>query len=138
MTVKNPTLERHLQAHHLHVTKVRQLVYQVLQDHEPQTMQQLVGHCQNRIDRASVYRTVRLFEHLAIIQRLQIGWKYKLELSNAFQDHHHHLTCLQCGRVTPLPEDHLLETQLTRLARYHDFDARDHQLEIRGLCSNCR
>jgi len=35
----------------------------------------------------------------------QIGWKYKLELSNAFQHHHHHLTCLQCGGVTPLPED---------------------------------
>ncbi len=101
-------------------------------------MQQLVSRCRITIDRASVYRTVRLFEQLGIVQRLQIGWKYKLELSNAFQDHHHHLTCLHCSAVTPLPEDLVLEAQLTRLAQQHNFDARDHQLEIRGLCLNCR
>lgn len=101
-------------------------------------MQQLVHRCKSSIDRASVYRTITLFERLGVVQRLQIGWKYKLELSNAFQNHHHHMTCLQCGSVTPLPEDSILEAQLTRLAQQHNFDANDHQLEIRGRCSNCR
>lgn len=131
-------LQRALQQEHLSVTSPRRVVFQALQDTEPQTMPQLIACCRGVINRASVYRTITLFERLGIVQRLQIGWKYKLELSNAFQHHHHHLTCLQCGSVTPLPEDALLEKQLDRLARRHDFAAQDHQLEIRGHCASCQ
>ena len=84
------------------LTRPRQLVFSALQGKEPQTMHQLVTACAVQIDRASVYRTVAVYERLGIIQRLQIGWKYKLELSDAFQRHHHHLTCLKCGRVIPI------------------------------------
>lgn len=101
-------------------------------------MLQLITRCKDDINRASVYRTITLFERLGVVQRLQIGWKYKLELSNAFQHHHHHLTCSQCGSVTPLPEDATLEKQLDRLTQRHNFDAQDHQLEIRGVCALCR
>jgi Fur family transcriptional regulator, ferric uptake regulator len=131
-------LKRALRNEHLSITSARQVVFSALRDAEPQTMQQLVDRCEHLIDRASVYRAITLFERLGIVQRLQIGWKYKLELSNAYQHHHHHLTCLQCGGVTPLPEDALLEKQLTKLARLHNFDAQDHQLEIRGVCIKCR
>ena len=131
-------LQHALQQERLSVTNPRRVVFQALQDAEPQTMPQLIARCRGVINRASIYRTIVLFERLGIVQRLQIGWKYKLELSNAFQHHHHHLTCLQCGGVTPLPEDALLEKQLDRLARYHDFDAQDHQLEIRGRCASCQ
>ena len=138
MSVTIVTLQRALQQEHLSVTGPRQVVFQALQDSEPQTMQQLIAHCQGVVNRASVYRTVMLFERIGIIQRLQIGWKYKLEMSNDYQHHHHHLTCLQCGRITPLPENSLLEEQLDRLARRHHFIAQDHQLEIRGRCVLCQ
>lgn len=90
------------------------------------------------VDRASVYRTVALFEALGIVQRLQIGWKYKLELSGDFVHHHHHLSCLQCGRIIALPEDTVLEKRLHALANTQNFLSQDHQLEIKGLCADCR
>ena len=67
------------------------------------------------VDRASVYRAVRLFEQLGIVQRLNTGWKYKIELTDKFAEHHHHLTCLQCGKTIAMGESEL-EEMISKLA----------------------
>jgi Fur family transcriptional regulator, ferric uptake regulator len=127
-----------LKQHGYSLTHARQAVFRALQEREPQTMRELVQACQPGINRASVYRTVALYEQLGVMQRLQIGWKYKLELTDSFTNHHHHLTCSQCGQVTPLPEDHQLEERLTELAQARSFLPQAHQIEIRGVCSDCQ
>ncbi|MGC1176897.1 MAG: transcriptional repressor [Candidatus Saccharimonadales bacterium] len=119
------------------LTRTRQLVFAALQDKEPQTMHELILACQQSMDRATVYRTIELFERLGIVQRLQIGWKYKLELSDAFHHHHHHLTCQVCGQTFALPEDDQLEKRLRQLAQTQHFTMRGHQLEIQGVCQSC-
>jgi Fe2+ or Zn2+ uptake regulation protein len=100
-------------------------------------MRQIVTSCQDKADRASVYRTISIFEKLGIVQRLQSGWKYKLELSNAFTKHHHHLTCSKCGIIIPLNKDNILEDRLHNLALELGFVPNDHQIEITGLCRSC-
>jgi Fe2+ or Zn2+ uptake regulation protein len=130
-------LSTSLKNHGFSLTITRKAVFNALRQHGPLTMHELVLACPT-IDRSSVYRTVLLFERLSMLQRLQIGWKYKLELSDAFQQHHHHATCLHCGRVVVLPEHSGLERQLRSLAGAQAFAMHDHQLEIQGLCSNCR
>jgi len=120
------------------VTNTRRIVFAALQDKEPQTMHEVVAVCAGQADRASVYRTIALYEQLGIVQRLQMGWKYKLELSDAFHHHHHHLTCLKCGKIIPLPEDTQLEKRLTTLAQRANFLTQGHQLEIQGLCPTCQ
>lgn len=117
-------------------TAARRTVFAALQGHEPQTMQEIVAASPG-IDRASVYRIIALFEQLGIVQRLQIGWKYKLELTDPFSHHHHHFSCNRCGRVTELPEDHQLEARLWKLAKTNGLVVQDHQLELRGLCQSC-
>ncbi len=119
------------------LTQARKAVFSALQGHEPQTMHELVASCKT-VDRASVYRIIALFEQLGIVQRLQIGWKYKIELTGSFVHHHHHLSCLQCGKVIALPEDEDLENRLHDLASAQNFLPQDHQLEIRGLCQTCQ
>lgn len=74
------------------VTRARLTVFKALLGQEPMGMTSLAGRTED-IDRASVYRAVELFERLGIVQRLNTGWKYKLELSDKFNDHHHHLAC---------------------------------------------
>lgn len=101
-------------------------------------MNEVIASCHGQVDRASVYRTVAVFEQLGIIQRLQIGWKYKLELSDTFQHHHHHLTCRRCGVSIALEEDSHLEAMLQDAAARHGFLMEEHQLEIQGLCANCK
>lgn len=119
------------------LTHAREAVFMALQNQEPLTINQLVEACP-KIDRASIYRTVKVFEKLGIVQRLQIGWKYKLELSDEFHVHHHHFTCLNCNTTTALPESTELEAHLVGLSAKNNFKMQNHLLEISGLCQNCQ
>lgn len=130
-------LKSTLKARNFSLTIPRKTVFLALLGSDPLTMHKLIMACP-AINRASAYRTVILFERLGIIQRLQIGWKYKLELSDSFQQHHHHLTCIICGRVTGLAADSILEHRLNHLSTAYGFKMSGHQLEIQGLCNNCR
>lgn len=120
-------------------TKSRRAVFLCLeQARHPLTMRELVERLTGAVDRASIYRIVALFEKLGIIQRVQIGWKYKLELSNVFQEHHHHLICIKCGQITSFTEPKDLEHLLHKVAGHKDFDVLSHQIELQGLCASCK
>lgn len=134
--MRHETLTSILKASGYSITKARLAVFDALTGQEPLAMYELVAKTTN-IDRASVYRAVSLFEELGIVQRLNTGWKYKLELSDAFNEHHHHLTCTNCGRTITMNEDEL-EVLIAKLAAHHHFDAHSHQIEIQGLCRSCR
>lgn len=126
-----------LHRHGHSLTAARSTVLTALAGQEPLTMRELIGRCRS-VDRASTYRTVALFEQLGVVQRVRLGWKYKIELSDAFQHHHHHLSCTACGAVRTITESAALERHLHRLARAYGFAPADHQLEIRGRCASCQ
>lgn len=118
-------------------TKARQAVFDVLAASDaPLAMRDLVTKS-NGVDRASVYRAVELFEQLDIAQRIYTGWKYKIELSDRFTAHHHHLTCTACGKSVAISEDEL-ERFVDAVAARHGFKANVHQIEIQGLCQDCQ
>ena len=119
-------------------TSARREVFKALESQEPMSMNELVKKVAKKIDRASVYRTIALFEQLGIVQRLQIGWKYKLELTDIYSYHHHHVSCTNCGMVAPLREDKTLEAAMLSLASEYGFMSTGHQIEIQGLCRNCQ
>jgi Fur family ferric uptake transcriptional regulator len=133
-----PTIATILKRNGYSYTKTRRTIFNALSDSGPLTMSQLTNKVRAHVDRTSVYRTVDLFEKLDIINRLQIGWKYKLELSDLFTDHHHHATCLQCGTVFSLDEDESLEFGIRKLAQNEGFTPASHTLEIRGICFECK
>jgi len=118
------------------LTVARTAVFEALLNQEPQSMRTLVARLP-QIDRASVYRTVDLFERLGIAQRLYTGWKYTIELTDKFTAHHHHLTCTNCGKTIAMEEDEL-ETFIEQIARRHGLVPSAHQIEIQGVCLECR
>lgn len=118
-------------------TRPRLDLFKLLQKRNAVTIEQLITLLDNQ-DTATIYRNINVFEKLGIINLLQLGWHSKLELSDAFQHHHHHLSCIKCDRVITLPEDKLIEKQILKLSEDKYFKPVDHQLEIRGLCSTCQ
>lgn len=118
-------------------TKARRLVFGLLLNHEPQSMHDLYARAKNDIDRASLYRTIRLFEQLGIVQRIPVGWKYKLELTDIFTHHHHHITCLSCGSIIAIKEDNAVEQLIQKVAAANGVTAVSHQLEVQGYCKRC-
>ena len=119
------------------ITTARLSVCDLLWDKEPQTMAELARNAIGTLDRASLYRTISLYEQLGIVQRIYIGWKYKIELSDIFTHHHHHISCLQCGKVSSITEEDAIEKLITEIATKHGFIAQQHQLEVRGYCKTC-
>ncbi|MDN5274785.1 MAG: Fur family transcriptional regulator [Candidatus Saccharibacteria bacterium] len=119
-------------------TKARLFVFDLLlKATGPQTMHQLIEASKGIIDRVSVYRVIELYEKLGIAQRINIGWKYKIELSDIFLEHHHHMTCLGCGRVIAVKDDPAFEAMINRLGETHGFVLKQHQLEMQGYCDRC-
>jgi len=100
-------------------------------------MHQLIMASDKLMDRVSVYRVIELFEKLGIAQRINIGWKYKIELSEVFLGHHHHMTCLTCGRVIAIKDHDTLERLITELSSTAGFTLTAHQLEMQGYCERC-
>src|SRR5579862_1137557 len=94
------------------LTKPRKAVFELMYNAGPQTMQELVSHAASKVDRATVYRVIELFEKLGIAHRLNIGFKYKIELSDVFRGHHHHFYCTNCGQTYKLANNPMLETMI--------------------------
>ena len=126
---------RLLKKNRLSATHARLAVFEALVGQEPLSMHTLVEQVPD-IDRASVYRAVELFERLGVVQRVTTGWKYKLELTDQFAEHHHHLSCTNCGRTIDIAGNEL-EQVIEQLSAAHHFKPLSHQIEIQGLCDRC-
>ena len=130
------TLKTILKQNGYSVTKQRLIIFDLLAGNEALAMTQLIKKALGRIDTVSIYRNIALFEKLGIVQRLNIGWKYKFELTDKFAEHHHHLTCKTCGKVIEINE-YSLESFIQQVADQNKFVAQKHQIEVQGLCSEC-
>lgn len=119
-----------------YVTKARLRLFIALQNNPTLSIKKLITQIPKH-DRATIYRNITTFEKLGLISRLQMGWNSKVELSDMFQHHHHHFTCLNCKQITNLPENQILEKEIAKLAESSQCKQTDHQLEIRGLCQTC-
>lgn len=128
--------KRILQTNGYFVTQPRQRLFGLLQHNSPLPVRKLI-ELVDQHDQATVYRNVALFEKLGIISRLQLGRDAQLELSDKFQHHHHHLTCMRCGKVIAIKENKIIESEILRIGQQTGFTATDHVLEIRGHCATC-
>ncbi|HHX73985.1 MAG TPA: transcriptional repressor [Firmicutes bacterium] len=91
-----------------------------------------------KIGRATVYRTLELFERLGIVQRLALEHppaRYELILPDRFI--HHHLICLKCGKLLELDDLAAREFKNTVLDK-KGFAVADKAMKIYGYCRNCR
>ena len=119
------------------ITKARQQLFELLQISSPLSISQITTRL-TRQNQASIYRNVNLFESLGIIKRIGWGNNAKLELSDLFLRHHHHLTCNRCHSITDLHGEAEIELSIAHVAGQYGFLPLDHQLEIRGVCKSCQ
>lgn len=93
------------------------------------------AHPEYDLQAPTVYRILQWLKDLELISQTDMGSAgivYEL-LDNP---HHHHLICLNCGRVTNLDDDYL-EPLRQSLASEFGFQARIDHMAIYGLCPAC-
>jgi Fur family transcriptional regulator, ferric uptake regulator len=117
-------------------TQSRLAVFHNLVENGPMSVGALATQMRRDVDRATVYRTIELFERLGIVNRIWHGFKHQVELSEIFTPHHHHALCQQCGKTIDIASPEL-ESALTGLAKKHQFLSLNHSVELTGYCSDC-
>lgn len=89
------------------------------------------------VGRASVYRTLDQLDRLHLVQRVQTGGDAAAYERVDPEQHHHHLVCEDCGRLSPFASDEL-ERAIARISRTADFEVAAHDVVLRGRCPDCK
>ncbi|HEY5285697.1 MAG TPA: Fur family transcriptional regulator [Solirubrobacteraceae bacterium] len=90
-----------------------------------------------RVSRASVYRILDELEGLRLVQRVETGQAMvRYERVCTHEEHHHHLVCDGCGLVMPFSDD-ALEQAIVSLSRRVPLNVSEHEIVLRGECSEC-
>ena len=91
----------------------------------------------SRVGTASVYRALELLVRLGLVRRLEMGHgTARYEAAHPDGEHHHHLVCDRCGKVTQF-EDPALEAAIDQVAARLDYQVGAHDVVLRGACPDC-
>jgi Fur family ferric uptake transcriptional regulator len=122
---------RQMRASGYKATPQRLAVLEALAAEQHQSLERIRGRCPG-VGMVTVYRTLDLLSGLGVVRRLDLGSGPRYELA---EDHHHHLVCEGCGKVTEFEHCPLDLRGLSGASG--DFRIRAHSLEVYGTCSEC-
>ena len=91
---------------------------------------------QPRISLSTVYRTLRMFKELGLIEELHFDdahHRYEIKPSSE----HQHLICLGCGKIVEF-ECPLSPKMKEDIARENDFEVTSVEVRMTGYCPQCR
>jgi len=89
------------------------------------------------VGRASVYRTLDQLDRLHLVQQVEIGGDAAGYERVDPEQHHHHLVCEECGRLSPFA-DPSLERAIEAVSRAAEFEVAAHDVVLRGRCPDCK
>src|SRR5690348_8890795 len=95
------------------------------------------------VPRSSAYRHLTDLETAGIVRRVTANDEFtRFELAEDLTEHHHHLLCVNCGKVIDVTLPAGFEQEVTeaigQLAGAEGFQAHSHRLDVLGLCAACQ
>jgi Fe2+ or Zn2+ uptake regulation protein len=95
------------------------------------------------LPRSSAYRHLTVLHGAGLVRRVTASDEFtRFELAEDLTEHHHHLLCVNCGKVTdvtlPAGFEHQAADAISQLAEAEGFQAQSHRLDVLGLCAACR
>jgi len=111
----------------------------------PEVEAQLAGR--RPVGRASVYRALDVLGNLGLLVRVDIGdglLRYERAEPagpgadhHSHRHHHHHMLCDRCATLIAF-DDEELEDAIESIGNRFGFEARAHEVTLRGTCRACR
>ena len=141
MTSKMKALEgkrKALKASGMRATSQRALILEVIRrGHlDADEIYRQVRRKRPRLSLSTVYRTLRMFKELGLVEELHFDEAHHhYDMKAAFE--HHHLVCLGCGKVVEF-ECPLSPKMQRGIAREKGFEISGVEIRMTGYCSKCR
>lgn len=119
----------------LRMTEPRKVIAQVLQDArdhpDVEELHARAAAIDPGISLATVYRTVKLFEEIGIVEKIDFG-DGRSRYENADRDHHDHLIDLSTGEVIEFVDPEIEALQV-KIAAKLGYRLKGHKLELYGV-----
>ena len=114
------------------ITPQRKLILEKLSESKnPTTLKELHIKC-NSVDFASIYRSIKLFNELGIVEETNFADnKTRYELNS--KQHHHHIICSDCGEINELPI-----CLISEIKKSTNYKITKHNMEFMGVCPECQ
>jgi Fe2+ or Zn2+ uptake regulation protein len=95
------------------------------------------------LPRSSAYRHLTDLHAAGLVRRVTASDEFtRFELAEDLTEHHHHLLCMNCGKVIDVTLPAGFEQQaseaISELAEAEGFSPHSHRLDVLGLCAACR
>jgi Fur family transcriptional regulator, ferric uptake regulator len=95
------------------------------------------------LPRSSAYRHLLDLTAAGLVRRVAASDEFtRFELAEDLTEHHHHLLCLECGKVTdvtlPAGFEQDVAKTISKLADAESFQPQSHRLDVLGLCAACQ
>lgn len=124
-----------------YTTRRRLLVAALAVAGRPLTLPELLA-IEPDLPQSSAYRNLELLERMGLVRRITHGPDHaRYELAEPLLDHHHHLICVDCGRVEDVKLDdsveRAVEQALGSAAEAAGYRALHHSLDLHGHCAGC-
>jgi len=125
----------------LYTTGRRELVDLLASMGRPVTIPNLLAE-RPKLTQSSVYRNLAILEAAGVVQKVvSTDDRARFELAEDLMGHHHHLICVDCGRVDDFvvsaAAEHRIESVLEQAIADSGFQPSGHRLDIVGTCAEC-
>jgi Fe2+ or Zn2+ uptake regulation protein len=109
----------------------------------PQSAAEIHKQVKRSVPISSLYRSLAILEEAGVLSPHHGQGKVaRFELAEWLTGHHHHVLCIECGKVDDIELDEASEQLLKHLAAEAGaragYEESGHRLEIEGLCRKCR
>ena len=103
----------------------------------PMSAQDVIDSLPRSADQATVYRTLKALKGKGVIKQIDLRHNHAhYELADLAE--HHHLICMQCGKIEDVHHCGIEGVQgIVLKGSKHFAEIRQHALEFYGICKSC-
>ena len=122
----------------LKATPARLLILALMKkSRHPLSAQEIIEELGRNFDEATIYRILKNLKSRGIIKQIDLRHNHAHYELVSLEDHHH-LICMQCGKIEDITGCEVEDMYHTILAASKEFrDIRQHSLEFYGTCASC-
>ena len=117
-------------------TKERKEIFDYFEKKHIVSSSSIIEYFEWDIWRASVFRTLKLFQELSIIRAVQTTEKGESYELNHTDHHHEHFNCSDCWECISFESQELCK-KIFDEAKKIGFKIQEHNIWVFGTCQNC-